>query len=99
MRRRPPRSTLFPYTTLFRSDDGGIAAAPNLAEHLHNNGGFASTGVRDDLHVLRPGLGRDAKHLLQTVDFDAKSLALYLTVELLRRDPLRPFEPPPVPHS
>src|SRR5256885_5570130 len=24
MIRRPPRSTLFPYTTLFRSDDGGI---------------------------------------------------------------------------
>src|SRR3712207_7426709 len=23
MIRRPPRSTLFPYTTLFRSDDGG----------------------------------------------------------------------------
>src|SRR2546430_6969715 len=24
MIRRPPRSTLFPYTTLFRSDDGGL---------------------------------------------------------------------------
>src|SRR3712207_7425340 len=28
MIRRPPRSTLFPYTTLFRSADGGPAAAP-----------------------------------------------------------------------
>src|SRR3712207_8336104 len=27
MIRRPPRSTLFPYTTLFRSDDGGHLAA------------------------------------------------------------------------
>src|SRR5690349_22736856 len=27
MRRRPPRSTLFPYTTLFRSVGDGIAAA------------------------------------------------------------------------
>src|SRR3712207_8996220 len=27
MIRRPPRSTLFPYTTLFRSDLDGIAAA------------------------------------------------------------------------
>src|SRR5439155_4463643 len=26
MSRRPPRSTLFPYTTLFRSDDGGGGA-------------------------------------------------------------------------
>src|SRR3712207_9281976 len=29
MIRRPPRSTLFPYTTLFRSDEK-IAAVPNL---------------------------------------------------------------------
>src|SRR2546427_10344974 len=28
MIRRPPRSTLFPYTTLFRSDAPGVAAAP-----------------------------------------------------------------------
>src|SRR2546425_5156840 len=27
MIRRPPRSTLFPYTTLFRSDEGGHALA------------------------------------------------------------------------
>src|SRR2546428_1582006 len=28
MIRRPPRSTLFPYTTLFRSDHGGSSAPP-----------------------------------------------------------------------
>src|SRR5256886_15322945 len=33
MIRRPPRSTLFPYTTLFRSDDGHAAAA-QLVEDL-----------------------------------------------------------------
>src|SRR5690606_42134902 len=27
MTRRPPRSTLFPYTTLFRSEDGGAGCA------------------------------------------------------------------------
>src|ERR1039457_7326125 len=32
MIRRPPRSTLFPYTTLFRSESGGQAAAENLAQ-------------------------------------------------------------------
>src|SRR5258708_9593303 len=31
MIRRPPRSTLFPYTTLFRSEDIGI---PELRRHL-----------------------------------------------------------------
>src|SRR5690554_7572797 len=41
MLRRPPRSTLFPYTTLFRSDDAGIAQLgaglgvdAELVEHL-----------------------------------------------------------------
>src|SRR3712207_2195395 len=29
MRRRPPRSTLFPYTTLFRSEQGGIVVDPD----------------------------------------------------------------------
>src|SRR2546430_5347027 len=33
MIRRPPRSTLFPYTTLFRSDDQGVAAI--LLLHVH----------------------------------------------------------------
>src|SRR3712207_7299950 len=46
MIRRPPRSTLFPYTTLFRSEDGPrrIAYAPRLSSHaqrarrLHEEG-------------------------------------------------------------
>src|SRR2546430_5863863 len=32
MIRRPPRSTLFPYTTLFRSMDAGRLAAPYAAD-------------------------------------------------------------------
>src|SRR2546430_13557399 len=32
MIRRPPRSTLFPYTTLFRSHDGDLV--PDLAQEL-----------------------------------------------------------------
>src|SRR2546425_8305094 len=42
MIRRPPRSTLFPYTTLFRShvlvaaEDVGRAARPNLARREHD---------------------------------------------------------------
>src|SRR2546426_7172722 len=39
MIRRPPRSTLFPYTTLFRSVIGGVigfgVAAPIAATNLH----------------------------------------------------------------
>src|SRR5256885_9934401 len=35
MIRRPPRSTLFPYTTLFRSDYTGVRDRRNRPEHLH----------------------------------------------------------------
>src|SRR2546430_5386956 len=34
MIRRPPRSTLFPYTTLFRSRDAGRAAGGRSADRL-----------------------------------------------------------------
>src|SRR3712207_7751058 len=35
MIRRPPRSTLFPYTTLFRSRTSASGAIPGGAENLH----------------------------------------------------------------
>src|SRR2546425_7472765 len=35
MIRRPPRSTLFPYTTLFRSDAGDQDQQPDQAAELH----------------------------------------------------------------
>src|SRR3712207_8870927 len=48
MIRRPPRSTLFPYTTLFRSEEQG-AVVVHLVQRLPGSG-------REDLHVL----GREA---------------------------------------
>src|SRR5206468_6256087 len=44
MIRPPPRSTLFPYTTLFRSPHGG-----------HQDSGEVQTGLGPDDHVVRPG--------------------------------------------
>src|SRR3712207_7381494 len=39
MIRRPPRSTLFPYTTLFRSGVGGRAKRPDpVRRHLRRHG-------------------------------------------------------------
>src|SRR5260221_7998716 len=35
MIRRPPRSTLFPYTTLFRSRSAGLALAPAAMAAVH----------------------------------------------------------------
>src|SRR3989449_4984872 len=41
MIRRPPRSTLFPYTTLFRSAQAGDAAAFEFLYHLHSRRVYA----------------------------------------------------------
>src|SRR3712207_9414774 len=50
MIRRPPRSTLFPYTTLFRSLDGDGAAAPRPAS-------AGLTRVRDACRTQHTGAG------------------------------------------
>src|SRR2546422_6713321 len=46
MIRRPPRSTLFPYTTLFRSERAAQRRAAYLAVHLHVEAAHA--GREDD---------------------------------------------------
>jgi len=46
MIRRPPRSTLFPYTTLFRSD---LAMLKNMAASLQARGGFSPVVITSDL--------------------------------------------------
>src|SRR4051812_49804202 len=46
MIRRPPRSTLFPYTTLFRSDNGGVhtnSGVNNKAMFLLTDGATFNT--------------------------------------------------------
>src|SRR2546430_7414640 len=46
MIRRPPRSTLFPYTTLFRS-----RAAQHVGEQVHGDGILAIGGDRRERHA------------------------------------------------
>src|SRR3712207_7952400 len=68
MIRRPPRSTLFPYTTLFRSAAGqhlvreereaaGQAVGPELARVADRGGAGAVRGVLDQGHA-----GRSEEH-------------------------------------
>src|SRR3712207_8553072 len=47
MIRRPPRSTLFPYTTLFRSQDGqpGHPAVHRLVDHGQQQRQWAAAGA------------------------------------------------------
>src|SRR3712207_7328566 len=58
MIRRPPRSTLFPYTTLFRSADG---FAEGISERY---GTWSPTLVVDSMQVYRgiPTLTRSEEH-------------------------------------
>src|SRR2546430_13347666 len=51
MIRRPPRSTLFPYTTLFRSHPRPVAQRPGQAALARP----AAVAVHDDGHVARHG--------------------------------------------
>src|SRR2546429_2340100 len=54
MIRRPPRSTLFPYTTLFRSNHAGTGATNNLIRSLRAaSRPVYVVGCHDDPFVLR----------------------------------------------
>src|SRR5205809_8138492 len=50
MIRRPPRSTLFPYTTLFRSDPGGPVQEP---EHDRRRRSRFAEGMKTDRKSTR----------------------------------------------
>src|SRR3989442_4322125 len=65
MIRRPPRSTLFPYTTLFRS--AGAPAGRHFANRLRDDRGVEPEGVLVDLPVghrqrARLAVGRSEEH-------------------------------------
>src|SRR3712207_7057026 len=63
MIRRPPRSTLFPYTTLFRSRE--VGAEGEYAEDGKDRAARAADQVADQVargaDVAGPGLGLDRK--------------------------------------
>src|SRR5258708_18697278 len=68
MIRRPPRSTLFPYTTLFRSDRADEHREDVALHRRHDDGahGFLQSLVQPRLRMLRPryrreNRGRDRK--------------------------------------
>src|SRR3712207_6981346 len=76
MIRRPPRSTLFPYTTLFRSVGLG-GAVPEDAELLHATSGTRGPAGRD-VHRLEAArdFGRHRGRLVLRDSLDRKSTRL-----------------------
>src|SRR3712207_8425556 len=66
MIRRPPRSTLFPYTTLFRYDNVGISTLTDYSSVGVVRGGPLAKAVRtvmDQLKVRSNALGLESRAL------------------------------------
>src|SRR3712207_8203197 len=88
MIRRPPRSTLFPYTTLFRSCSGGadsVALAAALAFEARH-AGVRVGGITVD-HGLQPGSAERAERTAQLLRSEEHTSELqsrqYLVCRLL----------------
>src|SRR2546429_3707888 len=62
MIRRPPRSTLFPYTTLFRSVRPVITRAERIAGHMADAISRMSSGKTIGVYVTQHGPGRSEEH-------------------------------------
>src|SRR5689334_24366839 len=62
MIRRPPRSTLFPYTTLFRSD------------RLVTVGGEATIAVAPDTAIIRIGVTSQGKNAREASEANARQI-------------------------
>src|SRR3712207_8800504 len=100
MIRRPPRSTLFPYTTLFRSDEGGevgVAGRLEVLGHLvqrlglggQHGVGLAEAGERAGLFGQRVGVERSEEH---TSELQSRQyLVCRLLLEKKKNNKLRPI--------
>src|SRR2546430_12417726 len=64
MIRRPPRSTLFPYTTLFRSTivDAGTAGADTFLQEKEEVIDHAKVRVLAFLNIVASGMKRSEEH-------------------------------------
>src|SRR2546422_5408029 len=83
MIRRPPRSTLFPYTTLFRSLDGAISNLPHDAL-FHGVGGQAPA---PEPHVAQVDGDRKSTRLNSSHGY------ISYAVFCLKKKKIQPYEP------
>src|SRR5690625_6193319 len=74
MTRRPPRSTLFPYTTLFRSRPAVLRRPPT--DDLTRSP-MMSTDTRDDVMIRLEGLTKDRKSTRLNSSHVASSYAVF----------------------
>src|SRR2546423_11051307 len=89
MIRRPPRSTLFPYTTLFRSDDDqprpvGLVPVGERGGQRAQERGLAALPVAEDQEVREVLVPARAGHLARSEEHTSELQSLaYLVCRLL----------------
>src|SRR2546425_2121948 len=81
MIRRPPRSTLFPYTTLFRSPGYGPTAGAAIARHMDVDK-VAFTGSTEVGHLIMEAAAKSNLKRSEEHTSELQSLA-YLVCRLL----------------
>src|SRR2546421_3698300 len=86
MIRRPPRSTLFPYTTLFRSPERGTEHLTRSLEALTNVG---NEQHRDDFAQERLARERDRKSTRLNSSHDQISYAVFCLKKKKQKKELR----------
>src|SRR3712207_7675184 len=81
MIRRPPRSTLFPYTTLFRSPEGTLPVYRfSVPETVGAGGELREPGTRTEVVALPPGLDDSRRSEEHTSELQSRQ---YLVCRLL----------------
>src|SRR5258707_14808574 len=92
MIRRPPRSTLFPYTTLREADDG-VQGRAQLVAHIGEEARFrpvGGLGVLLRLDELPLALGEGFRHLVEGVAEAAEFGAAVAGIDARAPVPLAP---------
>src|SRR5256885_6615860 len=92
MIRRPPRSTLFPYTTLFRSLDAAQLAGAETRAGLHGELAVFTAFGEEALEHSRAGAARREVATVFLKDAPAHALAVYLRVTARRLRARQLFE-------
>src|SRR2546426_9377325 len=92
MIRRPPRSTLFPYTTLFRSEENRARGLPRG----HGPGDGCGAGPGERRKARLPGEGSFAERDRKSTRLNSSHLVISYAVFCLKKKKLdQPYIPKP----